>query len=247
MSPHRAGRTFAAAAATALLLAAAPSAMAASSTIGGKIDPVKGKPGTPLKLSVNFTTEGDPGEKSATLRQVVVQLPPNGVQNAQFFKTCSAAQINAAKSIKACPKGSQVGRGTLKADVPATDVFGVPGTVTFFNGSRNGKRLTIHVRALRPVDINHAFDASLVKTGGRYGYKLTAKIPDILQEISPGWWAQVRRFSSTFNATTTVRGKKRGYIEAKRCPKAGRVPVAGAFDFTEGASTSALGWITCKP
>ncbi|MBB4662584.1 hypothetical protein [Conexibacter arvalis] len=247
MSPQRAGRTLAAAAATALLLATAPTALAAESSISGKINPNKGKPGTPLRLTVNFTTEGDEGVESSTLRQVIVQLPPNAVQNAKFFPVCRAVTINAAKSFRNCPKNSQIGRGSLRADVPMTDVYNVPGTVTFFNGSRKGNRITIHVNALRPVPIYEAFDATLLRTRGRYGYKLIANIPDSLQEISPGWFAQVRRFTSTFNARIKVRGKTRGYIEAKRCPKARRVPIAGSFAFRQGSSTSALGWITCRP
>jgi len=248
MSPLRAGRTLATAAASALLLATvAPAALATTSSISGSIRPNHGKPGTPMALRVGFTLDPAEGAVPDTLSKVVVQLPPNGVQNAQFFPTCSAAQINAAKSFKRCPKGSQIGRGSLRADVTAVPVTNVPGTVTFFNGSRNGKRITIHIRALRPVDINEAFDASLVKTRGRYGYKLTANIPMSLQEIYPSWFAQVRRFESTFDAKIKVKGKTRGYIEAKKCPKSGRVPVAGAFSFMAGGSSSAQSWITCKP
>lgn len=248
MSSYRAGRTLATAAATALLLAAVPTAAtAASSTITGSVVPNKAKVGTPLKLTVRFTTEGDAGPESSTLRKVVVKLPPNATQNARFFPTCNANTINAALSFRKCPAKSLIGRGKLKADVPNADTYNVPGDVTFFNGSRDGKRVTIHIRAIRPVDINLAFDASLVKTRGRYGYTLTANIPEALQEIYPTWYPQVRTFSSTFNQTIKVRGKTRGYIEAKRCPKSGRVPVAGAFDFRQGTSTSSEGWITCKP
>lgn len=221
--------------------------MAASSSITGKINPDKGKPGTPLRLFVRFTTEGDEGEQSATLSRVVVQLPPNAVQNAKLFPTCTAKEINARKSLKVCPAKSLIGRGRLRADVPNADVFNVPADITFFNGSRSGNRITIHVFAIRPVDISLAFDASLVRTKGRYGYKLTANIPEALQEIYPTWYPQVRWMDSTFNQTIVVKGKKRGYIEAKKCPKSGRVPIAGSFGFRQGSSTSSQGWITCKP
>jgi len=221
--------------------------MAASSSITGRINPDKGRPGTPLRLTVRFTTEGDPGEQSATLRRVIVQLPPNAVQNASLFPTCNAATINAAKSFRRCPKKSLIGRGQLRADVPNAETWNVPAIVTFFNGSRSGNRITVHIFAERPVDIYLAFDATLVRTKGRYGYKLTADIPEELQEIYPTWYPQVRWLESSFNQTIVVRGRKRGYIEAKRCPKSGRVPIAGAFDFRQGSSTSSTGWITCRP
>jgi hypothetical protein len=247
MSPFRAGRTLTAAAATALLLATAPAAMATTSSISGSINPDKGKVGTPIALKVRFTLDPAAGAEPDTLSKVVVQLPPNGVQNARFFPTCNAAQINAVKSFAKCPKGSQIGRGSLRADVTAVPVYNVPGTVTFFNGSRDGKKVTIHVKALRPVLINEAFDATLVRTGGRYGYKLTAVIPESLQEIYPSWFAQVRSFESVFDAKIKVKGKTRGYIEAKRCPKSRKVPVAAAFSFRAGGSSSAQSWIRCRP
>jgi len=247
MSPQRAGRTLAAAGVTALLLATAPAAMATTSSISGSIKPNHGKPGTPIALKVGFTLDPAEGAVPDTLSKVVVNLPPNGVQNAKFFPICTAAQINAAKSFKRCPKGSQVGRGSLRADVTAVPVYNVPGRVTFFNGSKNGKKLTIHIRATNPVDINQAFEASIVRTRGRYGYRLTANIPESLQEIYPSWFAQVRRFESTFDAKRKVKGKMRGYIEAKKCPKSRRVPVAGTFGFRAGGSSSAQSWISCRP
>ncbi len=220
--------------------------MAHTSTIGGKINPDKGKPGTPLRLTVRFTIDPDSGQTPGTLTRIVVQLPPNGVQNAKFFPTCNAAFINSRKSYSKCPKKSFIGKGRLRADIPAIDTPNVPADVTFFNGSRDGKKVTIHVWAIRPARVNLAFDATLVRTRGRYGYKLTAPVPQGLQEISPGWFPAVRTFESTLFQTIKVGGKTRGYIEAKRCPKAHRVPVAGAFNFRDGGSTSSQGWISCR-
>jgi hypothetical protein len=242
MSRTRAGRTLAAAAAATLLLAAAPAAMATQSTISGKISPNKGKPGTPLALTIGFTITRENGENN-TLRKVVLDFPPNAVANGAKFPSCMPAVINARRSFNGCPRGSLIGRGSLVADVPAADVFNVPGKVTLFNG-QGGKSITVHIYAENPVLISEAFTAPLKKTGGRYGYKLTANIPPTLQEIADGWFAEVKRFSTTVNA----KWRGRGYIEAKKCPKNGRAPIAGAFDFLREASpTSALGIITCKP
>jgi hypothetical protein len=242
MSRTRAGRTLAAAAATALLLAAAPAAQATQSTISGKISPNKGKPGTPLALTIGFTITRENGENN-TLRKVVLDFPPNAVANGAKFPSCMPAAINARRSFNSCPKGSLIGRGSLVADVPATDVYNVPGKVTLFNGA-GGKSITVHIYAENPVLISQAFTAPLRKTSGRYGYKLTADIPYELQEISDGWFAEVKRFTTTVDA----KWRGRGYIEAKRCPKGGRAPIAGAFDFLrEAAPTSALGFVTCKP
>lgn len=230
------------AAASTLLLTAAPAALATQSTISGKISPSKARPGKPLALTIGFTITRENGQNN-TLRRAVLQFPPNAVANGKLFPSCSPDVINARRSFAGCPKGSRIGGGSLVADVPATDVYNVPGRVTLFNGA-GGKSITVHIYATNPVEISEAFSAPLVKTGGRYGYKLTADVPDSLQEIADGWFAEVKKFTTTVKATW----RGRGYIEAKKCPKSGRAPIAGAFDFLrESSPTSALGFIKCTP
>ena len=242
------GRILSLAAASALLLATAPSALAAESGITGKISPNKGPVGTPLDLSIGFTIRAADGEQP-TLSTAVLDFPNNAVQNGKLFPSCTAAQINAKRGrFTSCPKGSQIGKGSLRADVPNADVYNVPGRVTIFNGA-GGKSLTVHIYATNPVLISEAFDAPLVKTSGRFGYRLTSNVPYSLQEISDGWFAVLKSFNTTVGATRTVRGRKRGYIEAKRCPRGGRAPIAGAFSFMNGtgAATSTTGFISCRP
>ncbi|WP_148260953.1 hypothetical protein [Conexibacter woesei] len=242
------GRILSLAAASALLLATAPAAMAAESGITGKISPNKGPVGTPLDLSIAFTITPAAGEQP-TVAKAVLDFPNNAVHNGKLFPSCTAAQINAKRGrFTSCPKGSQVGKGSLRADVPNADVYNVPGRVTIFNGA-GGKSLTVHIYATNPVLISEAFDAPLVKTSGRYGYRLTANVPDTLQEISDGWFAVLKRFNTTVGATRTVRGRKRGFIEAKRCPSGGRAPIGGSFSFRSGTGspTSTTGFISCRP
>jgi hypothetical protein len=232
----------------ALLVAAAPAAaLSPSSSIGGSINPSKGPVGTPLKLTVRFNLNPGPGEPPGTLNRAILQLPPNGVTNGKFFPSCSADTINRAHgSFRNCPKGSQIGAGKLYGDVFNLDLVRVPGRVTLFNGP-GGKSITVHVYLTNPALIRIALDAPLVKTPGRYGYRLTAPVPEGLQELIPDAFAGLRTFTSTVWATKKVHGKTRGYIEAKTCPKSGRVPIAGQFFFREGGTTSSVGSIKCTP
>lgn len=222
--------------------------MAIDSSLTGKISPNKGPVGTPLDLTIGFTLDPASGEPPATLSKTVLEFPNNAVHNGKLFPSCTAAMINAKRGrFTSCPKGSQVGRGTLRADVPAVPVSNVPGRVTIFNGA-GGKSLTVHIYATNPVLISEAFDAPLVKTSGRFGYKLTANIPYSLQEINDGWFAVLRKFETTVGATKMVNGKKRGFIEAKRCPKGGKAPIGATFSFLRDISTvTTSGTITCKP
>jgi hypothetical protein len=245
MSPIRATRTLLAAAA-ALLIVAAPAA-AQTSSIGGKISPDRGRPGTPIRLTLDFGLDPAPGQPPGTLNRAVLQFPPNATVNGKLFPSCSADTINRARGFSKCPKGSQIGRGSLRGDVFNLDLTNVPGRVTLFNGP-NGKSITVHIYLTNPALIKVAFDAPLVKTSGRYGYKLSAPVPHELQTlIEPDSFAGLRRFTSTVGVTKTIRGRKRGFIEAKRCPRSGRVPIAGEFWFNEGTTTSTTGEIRCRP
>lgn len=247
----RPGRVLAMAATTAAaaLLAVAPGAQAASRmTMTSSIKPNRGPIGSPINLKVGFTidpaTEGGPLD---TIRRVVVLFPPNARHNAKFFPACTAAQINAALSTRACPRGSLIGRGSGRADVTEADVFNVPYTITFFNGSRSGNRITVHVYAERPVVINLAFEASLVKTSGRYGYRLTFDLPYALQEIYPSWFAQVRTLGTEIRAFTKVRGRRIPFIESTTlCPRSNFVPVASTYTFLDGSSTDVEARIACR-
>ena len=245
-------RTLSLAAASAALLAVAPPAIAdTKSTLSGSISPVRVKPGAPLNLTIGFTL--DPTERGAdpaTLTQIVIDFPKNAVHNGRLFPSCSAAAINARQNFSACPKGSQIGRGTGRADTPAVDVYNVPVRFTLFN-ARGGKAITIHVYAENPIVVNHAFEAPIKRVRGRYGYRLTAKVPEILQEINGkggGWFVGLRKFRSTVGGTRVVKGKRRGFIEAKSCPRGGRAPIAARFSFLrDSAPSSARSWIRCMP
>lgn len=245
----------AAGAATLLLLAGAPSAMAAKSTFGGSIKPNRGPVGTPLKLTLRFTLDPEPGPNPATLRRVEMRFPPNARVNNRLFPTCAPELINRYLNTKRCPKLSRIGRGVGRADTPNADVYNVPVRFTFFNGPRGG--IVIFVQAENPVVINEAFEARLIRTRGRYGYRLIANVPPTLQVINDApitdptaWFVGLRRFQSTVGITRKVRGKTRGFIEARtRCPRSRRVPIRASFDFLQSVHrrTSSAGWIRCRP
>jgi hypothetical protein len=246
----RPGRVLAAAAAAAALLAAATPAAQATSrmTMSSSINPNKGPIGSPINLSIGFTI--DPAEAGATpdtISRVTLLLPPNARPNGRLFPACSAQQINAAKSFARCPKGSKIGTGRGFADVTAVPVEHVPYTLTFFNGSRAGNKITVHARALRPVDINLAFDATITRIGGRYGYRVQFNLPDGLKEIYPGWFAQVRTMQTKITGSYKVRGRTIPYIQSTTlCPKSLSVPAAATFDFLDGSKTDTTSRIACR-
>lgn len=250
----RTGRIAAAAAAATFLLAAtAPAADApvpvsklSASISPNKVAKVKNGVGTPVTLSINSTITHPSGSRYE-LTKLVYKFPQGAVTNGKLFPSCDANKLAKAHGqLSACPKGSKVGGG--KATGTAVDI-GVTssGNVTVFNGP-GGKSLTINVNIVTPALINSSFSAPLKKTSGKYGYTLTVNIPSELQTILGGPII-VKQIKTTAGGTRTIKGVKRGFIEAVKCPKGGKAPIHSDLTFTNGTTTSptsADSFVSCK-
>jgi len=233
MQSIRVGRIAAAAAAATLIVAAASPA---ANTPGGPVASVKAsvspnhlvpgltnKHGMPISLKFHLGITHPSGSRYR-LERVIVRFPSGvGAPHGELFPSCSVAQLEKAHNrLSACPKGSKVGSG--RAVGTAVDL-GVTssGKLTLFNGP-HGKSITFNVNITTPALINKTFSAPLKKTGGRYGYVLTNDIPTELQNILDGPII-VRSIDVTTGATRVVKGVKRGFIEAFKCPKSHKAPL----------------------
>lgn len=209
-----------------------------------KIPPAVNGIGTPVKLTANIKFTHPAGSR-LQLQKVELLLPAGvGVPNGRLFPSCRASVLNRARGrLSACPRGSLVGRGL--ATGTAVDI-GVTssGRLTFFNGP-GGKSLTLNVSIINPALINATFSAPIKKISGRYGYRVSFNIPTQLQNILDGPIV-VRAINSTVGATRVVNGKRRGFIEALRCPRSRRGPAGGNFSFSDGSTTSVTTAITCR-
>lgn len=233
-----------AAAACLVLAAAAPAAgPTLVGTLKASVSPNKAQNppangvGTPIKLKID-TKFQQPAGTTYVLKSLNYQLPGGAsiYTNGKLFPSCSAAKLQAARGVLSkCPKGSKIGSGKATGTAVALDITS-SGALTIFNGP-GGKSLTMNINIIRPAAINATFSAPLKKTKGKYGYKLTVSVPKSLQSILDGPIV-VDRIQATTGATLTIKGKKRGYIEAKAnaCPKSGKLPIRGNF-FFEDANT----------
>jgi hypothetical protein len=250
MRTIRTGRVALAALAATLLVAAAPTAGAAvPARLGVSITPKRvGRPrngvGTSVKLR-NTITFNHPADSSIRLQRVTLLLPSGvGKPNGNLFPSCKASALNRARGrLSVCPRGSKIGSGIARGT--AVDI-GVTssGRMTFFNGPR-GKSLTLNVSIINPALVNATFSAPIKKIRGRYGYRVTFRIPPQLQTILDGPIV-VRSIDATVGATRVVRGVRRGYIEATKCPRSRRAPARGQFAFDDGSTTTADTSITCR-
>jgi hypothetical protein len=199
--------------------------------------------GMPIRL--RFVIDiSHPADSRYQLQRVTVKFP-NGVgkPHGELFPSCSAATlIRAHGRLSACPRGSKIGSG--RATGTAVDL-GVTssGQLNLFNGP-GGRSITFNVSIITPALINDTFLAPLQKTSGRFGYTLTNNIPTDLQNILDGPII-IRHIEVTSGVTKVVRGVRRGYIEAFKCPRSGKAPVHADFYFSQGATSSADTNIAC--
>jgi hypothetical protein len=252
MQSIRVGRIATAAAAATLLVAAvAPAADAPGPTtsISASVSPnhlVRGLTnahGMPVTLRYRATIN-HPAGSTFRLQRVVVKFPSGvGKPNGNLFPSCSVAKLKAAHNrLSACPSGSKIGRGRATGTAVALGVTSF-GVLTLFNGP-GGKSITFNVNVTTPALINDTFSAPLKKINGKYGYVLTTPVPADLQVILDGAII-VRDITVTTGATRVVRGVRRGFIEAYKCPRNGKAPLHSDFFFSEGASSSADTNILC--
>ena len=240
-------------AAAALVAAAAAPAAGAATTVPArlgvsvtpnKIGRVRNGVGTAVRLR-NIISFDHPADSRLQLQRVRILLPGGvGKPNGKLFPSCKAEVLNRARGrLSACPKGLLVGRGTARGT--AVDIgVSSSGRLTFFNGPK-GKSLTLNVSIINPAQINATFTAPIKKIRGRYGYSVTFSIPAQLQTILDGPIV-VTGIDATVGATRVVRGVKRGFIEATKCPKSKKGPAAADFFFSDGSKSRATTNITCR-
>jgi hypothetical protein len=255
MQSIRTGRiALAAATATLIVAATAPAASAPgpTATLTSSVSPnhLVGRlsPGHGMPITLSYDARiNHPAGSTYQLQKVVVKFPAGvGKPNGNLFPSCSVAQLKAAHNrLSACPKGSKIGSGkatgtAVALNPPVTS----SGVLTLFNGPK-GKSITFNVDITTPAFINDTFSAPLKKlSGGKYGYVLTNVIPADLQTILDGPII-VREIKVKSGLTRVVRGVKRGYIEAYKCPKSHKAPIHSDFFFSQGATASADANISC--
>jgi len=248
MQSIRAGRIAAAAAAATLIVAGAATGAEApglTTSITSSVSPnhlvgkLTNKHGMPVTLKVGIKIN-HPGDSRYRLEKVAVKFPSGvGKPNGNLFPSCSVATLTKARNrLSACPRGSKIGSGIAKGTAVDLGVTS-SGRLTLFNGP-GGKSITFNVSIITPALINKTFSAPLKKISGKYGYVLTSPIPTELQNILDGPII-VRSIDVTTGLTRVVRGVRRGYIEAFKCPKSGKAPLHADFSFntdTGGSATS---------
>jgi hypothetical protein len=203
-----------------------------------------GKP-TPIHLTVTTTSDTIPsGGQPPTLTKAQIFFPNAAVANGRFFPACTES-ILLNKGPAKCPKKSKIGKGKATGKV-GTLLVNID--VTAFNGPK-GKSVLLYILSepTAPVAVRGVLNSPLQKMRGKYGYKLTVPVPENIQTPLPGLHTAVKLFTTTVGATIEHKGRKRGFIEAFKCPRSGKAPVRGIFSYLEEPDETVDTAIACRP
>lgn len=194
------------------------------------------KPRDVGRLTVMTTLTPAPGEAGTfATRTATISFDKNLVFNPGKFKTCTQRQVlsNAAK----CPRGSKIGSGSATAFFSG-QTLGL--SVTPYNGPKG--TLSLLVLGQGGIPIKNVLAGKLKNAGGGYGRKLVVTIPKNLQQVAPGTFATLTRFTAKIGGVGTG---KVPYVGLKGCT-GGKVKIKGVFNFTDHTSKTATANTGCR-
>jgi hypothetical protein len=193
--------------------------------VTGSVSPLKSgtkKHPKPVALKFGYTVAEKSGNRPALIKKYSIHFA--GIQvNTNFFKGCSAAKIDAAQSDAGCPKGSLMGTGSVEnatgSSADETDrKLSCHLDLKLYTSRNNKAAIYLHGEQSSdpakncPLAIDKAIDATFVRN--TTGTALQFSVDETLLHPAPGFDnAVVLVNSSVRRATTTVKGKTRGWFE----------------------------------
>lgn len=225
-----------AACAALLPVASAGAAQTALFTPGAQM--ITQPPGQPwtLKVLLDAQLGSDDGTMPVPVRHMRIAFPAGAGVNLGAFRTCSQAQVTAAR----CPASAQIGSGSSSADLAGSPI---EATVRVYNGPRAGSRQTAWIRVVALTTIVFVFKATIQKTGGRYGYVMDLDIPPILTDMQPGG-VPITRLTTTLGGYGRSHGRRVPLVTAPtRCSGGWRFQAA--FTYADGSKITRSSQISC--
>jgi len=175
-----------AAIAAALALTAASAFGTLSHTLSAKATPSKAgtkkKPRNVVVSAGIAVVRTAPDAENPTADPIEFYFPKEFSFNNRHFKKCTKDKLGDG-GIAACPAGSRIGQGTASATVGSGDAP-LEFDTTFFNAGTH--KVVIHLQAVdtsggqrRKVEGTYESpEGTLTRASGKYGRKLTVRIPD---------------------------------------------------------------------
>ena len=199
----------------------------------------------PITLKVKTDIAAADHGQPAALKKLVLEFDKHGTLDTKGLARCSASKLeNTLTSVakKAC-KSSLVGNGETAARIalPGQPAFVAKGPLLAFNGkpSHGHPVVLMHVYAKVPVPTTFVVAGVISNASGKYGKRVTLKIPQIA-----GGAGSLTHFNVALHRTWKVKGKKHSYVSAK-C--ANNIFLAhGTYSFADGSKVSGSIVRTCR-
>jgi hypothetical protein len=199
----------------------------------------------PATLKVAEKTKMDDGSVPPPMKTAVVEFDKAGKVDTKGLPTCKPAKLqntDAQAARKACKKAI-VGTGKADAKIvfPGQSPVDAPAPVTVFNGTpiHGHPNFLIHAYTTVPVPTTFVVPGELTKLHGKYGTKLTLKVPKIA-----GGSGSLVLFKVKVNKTWKFKGKKHSYISGA-CPSSHKLLIQGKFSYKGAPSETAKDTASC--
>jgi hypothetical protein len=207
----------------------------------------KHKP-VPIALSFDYTVGEKSGLRPSPVKQYKVTF--GGLLVTQTgVPACTATQLNSAQTDAGCPKGSQVGQGTVYDTVgptndPTSQTSKCTLPVKVYNSGGGHAALWLTGSCVGTA-VHNAIDAQYVQTATKSTLQWT--VPPILLHPIPGLDIAVTRVQSTINRRSVGTGaKKTGYYASVGGCKAHKRAVSVTFVSEAGQSSVATTTAKCS-
>jgi len=179
----------------------------------------------PVSVASDVSTATTDGSRQESFARLDVAF--GGVRsNGKYFPKCTVAQIDAAQSDAGCPKGSLIATGKLTALVGPESDFSSPGVtcekdVHLYNAGQNKVANILVGPAQNCAGVGYLPPWGLTwsdKGGVQGGQMLLNPIPTNISHPLPGVLGSTTHLITNYKKlTTTVKGKKVGYLESIGC------------------------------
>jgi hypothetical protein len=221
-----------------LAIASVTPTVSYTSPIKQKAKPKTGKPAN-IQYTGILDVKNSDGTQPDSAPTTEIYFAKQIKNNAKHFPSCKASQIDGKASIPAACKKAIVGKGTAasQAGTPGQPAaINEPLTVTAVNGNK-GKQILLVLNASTPVAVqNRVIPGTLGRASGKWGYKVTFKVPPDLQQ-QLGLQISLTHFNVVFGTSKTakVAGRKASYLQLTKCPSNKTLPVRAIVHFNNDA------------
>ena len=205
------------------------------------------KANKPTSLKVNFEVSDDtPGALQPPIMNRVVIKLPGGKYNANRFKRCKLAALQA-RGPNGCPRASRIGKGTGVGMARPVVEDPVNGKLTIFNGARQGGRDTVLVYVFPDLGPTFVSVGKVIKRGGKYNLDFTIPPIKTLPSAPDASVTSVKTTTPRKKVTKRSGKRKRTYhliVAPKKCKRTWKA--SATFYFATGETKTVSAKQRCK-